>query len=196
MSLSPPLVDPGATLPESPPIHRRRLVALFAVYLVVLTWAVLWKLEVPFTAADRAVKLVPFVSVGVVGASAPPEVVANLLLFVPLGAYLALLAPSWPWWRAAAAVAAVSGALEAAQYVLGVGRSDVTDVLANTAGGLVGLLLVALTRRRVGDRTAEVLARACLLATVVVLVLAALYLAGPVRLVHVKDVGPLVTGQG
>ena len=42
MSLSPPLVDPGATLPESPPIHRRRLVALFAVYLVVLTWAVLW----------------------------------------------------------------------------------------------------------------------------------------------------------
>lgn len=195
MSASTPVSPPGTTVAGRPlhPLARGRLVALSGLYLVLLTWVVLFKLELPFTADDRAVKLVPFVSVGVVGASAPVEVVVNLLLFVPFGGYLGLLAQYRSWWRSTLTVAGTSVALEVAQYVLGVGRSDVTDVLVNTAGGLIGLGVVALSRRRLQGRTGEVLARVCLVGTALVLVAAALYVVGPVRFVHVRDAGPLAT---
>ena len=122
-------------------LPQARLVALFVVYLVLLTWAVLWKLEVPWVgeAGWRIVKLVPFVATSGAGASTPFDVVANLALFVPLGLYLGLLVPSWRWWKVACAAAAASLGLEVAQYVLAVGSSDLTDVVVNTAGALVGL---------------------------------------------------------
>jgi len=164
---------------------------MFVVYLVVLVWTVLWKLEVPWTGGDTMVKLVPFVAAGGAGASAPVEVVANLVLFVPLGIYLGLLAPRWPWWAAAGTIAGASVALEVTQYVLAVGRSDTTDVIVNTVGGLVGLGLLALARHTLAARTATVMTQICSIATVLALLGGGLYLASPWQPVHVRDVGPL-----
>lgn len=173
--------------------RRAHVVGLFVVYLVLLAWVVLWKLEPPSLGVDRAVKLVPFVASGGAGASAPVEVVVNLVLFIPFGLYLGLVAPGRRWWASAGVVAgtgaAASLALEVGQYVLGVGRSDTTDVIMNTAGGLVGLGLVALARPGQNARAATALTRACSLATVVVLLVGGLYLASPWRPVHVRDVG-------
>ena len=80
------------------------LVVLFVVYLVLLAWIVLWKLEAPYVGAaallPRPIKLIPFLPSAEAGGSAPLEVVANILLFVPFGLYLGLLAPSWQWWKA------------------------------------------------------------------------------------------------
>lgn len=142
------------------------LIVVFAVYLVLLAWIVLWKLDVPWIGGvQRVIKFVPFVSTGGDGASAPSEVVANLLLFVPFGVYLGLLAPSWAWWRVVGAVAGASLSLEATQYVLAIGSSDVTDVIVNAAGSLVGLGLLALARRRLQARTAIVMERICSIGT-------------------------------
>ncbi|MRG60833.1 hypothetical protein GE115_13300 [Agromyces sp. CFH 90414] len=125
------------------------LVALFAGYLVLLAWAVLWKLHLPDPGGDlRAVKLVPFVPTADAGASAVREVIANVGLFVPFGLYLGVFAPAWRWWRRAGVFAASSLALEVVQFVFGLGISDVTDVVANTAGGLIGTGLLAVTSRR------------------------------------------------
>ena len=179
---------------SSPPAaaaHRSRLVALFLVYLVLLAWVVLWKLEVPWVGEERVVKLVPFVATPDAGPSARLEVAVNLVLFVPFGVYLALLAPSWPRWRSAGVVAVASALLEAAQYVLAVGRSDVTDVVVNTAGGLAGLVVLGVARRLLRARTSGVLVVACALGTLVVLVGAGLYLASPLQYGPVRDVGPL-----
>ncbi|WP_245993158.1 VanZ family protein [Xylanimonas allomyrinae] len=160
-----------------------RLTVLFAIYLALLVWTVLWKLDVPWTGTtQRTVKLVPFVASGGHGASQPFEVAMNLLLFVPAGLYLGLLAPAWRWWKVIGAVAGASLGLETAQFVLAVGSSDVTDVVANTAGGLAGLCLLALARRRLGRRTATVLVRACAVATVLALLASAAFVASPVRL--------------
>ena len=178
---------PGSTRPPT----RTALVAMFVVYLVVLVWTVLWKLEVPWTGGDTMVKLVPFVAAGGAGASAPVEVVANLVLFVPLGIYLGLLAPRWPWWAAAGTIAGASVALEVTQYVLAVGRSDTTDVIVNTVGGLVGLGLLALARHTLAARTATVMTQICSIATVLALLGGGLYLASPWQPVHVRDAGPL-----
>jgi glycopeptide antibiotics resistance protein len=168
----------------------RRLAALFAVYLVLLVWVVLWKLELPWVgdATERIVKLVPFVPSGGAGASTPSEVVVNVALFVPLGLYLGLLVPSWPWWKVAASVAGVSTALELTQYVLAVGSSDVTDVLVNTAGGLAGLALLALARRRFRGRTVRVMTRVCSVATVLAVLACAIVVVSPLRYAAPEDV--------
>lgn len=173
------------------PVRRPLLVALFVVYLVLLVWVVLWKLEVPWVGDDRVVKLVPFVATPDAGASSNVEVAANLALFLPFGVYLGLLRPAWPWWLAGGAVGAASAVLEGAQFVLAVGRTDVTDVVANTAGGLAGLVVLGLVHRSLPGRATRVLTTACSLGTVVVLACVALYLASPLHLVHLVDVGPL-----
>lgn len=159
------------------------LALLFAVYLVLLVWIVLWKLEVPWVGDEerRVVKLVPFVPAAGAGASRPLEVVANILLFVPFGVYLGLLAPRWSSWRAVGPLAGASLALELGQYVLAVGSTDVTDVIVNTTGGLAGIGLVALARRRLGARTAAVMMHACSIATILVLVVSGMVVASPLR---------------
>jgi len=123
---------------------RRILIALFAIYLALLVWVVLWKAHLPFIGRDdmREIKLVPFVSGEGYGFSDPYEVLANLLLFVPLGIYLGALGVK----GAVPIVIGTSLALEVAQFVLATGSSDVTDVIVNTAGGLIGLGLFALLR--------------------------------------------------
>ena len=160
---------------------RARLIALFAIYLLLLTWVVLWKLEIPWIGrdADRAIKLIPFVAGDGSGASAPFEVAANLALFVPFGVYLGLIAPSWAWWRSAAVIAAASLAFEVAQYVLAVGSSDITDVIVNTTGGIVGIGLLGLARRT--SRSPALVIRICSVGTVLALLAGAAVHFSPLR---------------
>jgi glycopeptide antibiotics resistance protein len=173
---------------------RVLLVVLFVVYLALLGWIVLWKLEVPYVGggALRLIKLVPFVPSAGAGASEPFEVVANGLLFVPFGLYLGLLAPSWPWWKAAGTIAGASLVLEVTQYVLALGSSDVTDLVVNTAGGLAGIGLLALARRGLRARTATVMTRICSIGTVLALLATGIFVASPLRYGPPRD-GACVT---
>lgn len=136
--------------------HRALLATSFGVYLALLVWAVLWKLGVPHVGdgSMRHIKLVPFVATTAYGPSAPPEVFANLLLFVPFGAYLRLISPAMTWRGAAGVTAAASVALETSQFILAVGSADVTDVIMNTIGGVVGFALLAGLRHRLPDAAA------------------------------------------
>ena len=171
---------------------RASLIGLFAVYLVLLVWAILWKLGVPYVGGSPdPVKLVPFVSTDTFGPSAPREVAANVALFVPFGLYLGLLAPTWSWWKSAAVVAGASLALEVAQSVLAVGAPDVSDVVANTAGSLVGIGALALARRWNPSRTLTVMARACAIGTGLAVVAVGTFLASPLHHAPPQDVGPL-----
>lgn len=174
---------PGVATDDAPRAPRTTVAVLLALYLALLVWLVLWKLEVPWVGEPwrRTVKLVPFVATAQAGASRPSEVLANVLIFVPFGLQLGLLAPAWRWWRTAAAAAAVSLGLEVTQYLLAVGSTDVTDVVANTVGSLVGLALLALLRRRLGARTASVVLRVCAVGTAVALLAAAAVVASPLR---------------
>ena len=171
---------------------RGLVVALFATYLVLLTWAVLWKLEVPYVGAawalPRPFKLVPFVASGDAGASDPLELLANLLLFVPFGVYLGLLAPRWRWWAAAALFAGSSLLLEVAQHVISTGSFDITDVIVNTVGGLAGLALFVVTRRVLHDRTDAVAGRVLVVGTALALVAVALFAVSPLQFHQPRDV--------
>ena len=135
----------------------------------------------------------PFVRTAEAGPSAPVEVVVNLALFVPFGVYLGLLAPSWAWWKAAGTIAEASLVLEATQYILGIGSSDVTDVVVNTAGGLAGLGLLALARRKLQARTAAVMTRVCAIGTVLAVLAVGIFVASPLRYLPPPDAAVVTT---
>lgn len=77
------------------------------------------------------------------------ESAANVLLFVPLGALVALIIGRGYWWVGAAAGLLISCAIELAQLLFLPGRyATPADVLANTIGAVLGALLTLLVRRR------------------------------------------------
>lgn len=179
---------------------------LFVVYLALLAWIVLWKLAVPSIGAaaflPHPIKLIPFLPSGAADASAPLEVLANVLLFVPFGVYLGLLAPAWKWWKATAVFVGASLVLEITQHLLSIGTFDITDIIVNTAGGMAGLGLVVLARRRFQTRTVAILSRVCLVGTVLSMIAVAIFIASPIRYAQQEDVvvpqsaGPMLISIG
>ena len=168
------------------------VVVLFVVYLVLLVWAVVWKLDVPHVGEaallPRPIKLIPFVPSAEAGGSAPLEIVANFVLFVPFGIYLGLFAPTWPLWKWSGAFVVASFVLETTQHLLSTGSFDTTDIIVNAAGGLAGVGLLALARRRLQVRTAVVMTRVCLIGTVVSLLAIGIFVASPVHYRPERDV--------
>jgi glycopeptide antibiotics resistance protein len=73
-------------------------------------------------------------------ALATATLIANVVLFVPLGAALSARFPASSGWGLVAVAAFVSLTVEGAQAVLDIGRlADITDVLANSFGAAVGI---------------------------------------------------------
>ena len=125
------------------PSVRRFLQVCLLVYLVLLVWLVVWKLQVPHLGLGdvRPFKLVPFVGDGTNGSSSPRDVIGNLLIFLPFGVLLGLLAPNWSAIRILTA------------WLLAVGSFDSSDIIMNTVGGAAGLLLLAIAGGRSGARS-------------------------------------------
>jgi len=119
----------------------------------------------PMGSAETAVNVVPFASLtallssSVEGSVALRNVMGNVLLFVPVGLCAGLLTQvvRQPRWAAVLGAATFSLALEAAQFLLPVGRAaDVDDVILNAAGAAVGIAASVVIGRsirvRVGPR--------------------------------------------
>ena len=116
---------------------------LFAAYLVVLVWVIVFKFGLVTIDPDRArlpINFVPFgASVLTNGRADVSEIIANVIAFVPLGLFLSMLElPKKPWTRILAGLA-VSLVFEAAEYALAIGSADITDVITNTLGTLIGV---------------------------------------------------------
>jgi len=75
------------------------------------------------------------------------EVIANVLLFVPLGALLVVCLPRRWWWLALVIGVSVSGAAELVQAVaLPERMASVSDVVANTIGAVIGMTMTVMIR--------------------------------------------------
>jgi VanZ family protein len=75
------------------------------------------------------------------------EFLANVVLFAPLGVLLVLAFPGVRWWAVVLAGSLLSVGIELVQLAIPSRVSSVSDVVANTAGTTLGLLL-AWSRRR------------------------------------------------
>ena len=112
---------------------------LFAVYLVVLAWLVLFKFSVHIDAVlhydKRSLNFVPFSSAS--GSSS--QSVDNVLVFVPFGVLLSVNFGGLRFWNKLLVVLGASIAAETIQYIFAIGATDITDVITNTLGGLIGI---------------------------------------------------------
>jgi glycopeptide antibiotics resistance protein len=89
------------------------------------------------------------------------EFSANILMFIPLAFALSLLMPFRLWWLPLLIGPALSVAIEVAQAVLLSGRTPtVRDVIANSAGAVIGTLIAYWLRRVVRARDRKIVALA------------------------------------
>jgi glycopeptide antibiotics resistance protein len=119
----------------------RAAYVVFGVYVALLVWLVLFKLatnigELPHL---RSVNLIPFQ--GVHDRLRFKEMFYNVLIFVPLGVYVGIFKPDWTFFRKVLPGFGLSLAFEVLQFVFTLGASDVTDLIGNTLGGVLGLAL-------------------------------------------------------
>ena len=131
------------------------MLILFLIYLILLVWIILFKLQFSIHDLDmvRSVNFIPFYYDKEIGTEFHlKEVFENLLIFVPMGIYLQMLLPKGRFHGKLAVIAGTSLLLETAQYVLAIGRSDITDLLTNTTGGLLGLALYCIIARLLRNR--------------------------------------------
>lgn len=138
---------------------------LFAVYILLLTWIIIFKMA--FSAQDlpeiRNINLIPFGESVIVNNELDiQELLYNMIAFVPVGIYLSLLT-KWSFLKRAATIAAISLVYELLQYMLAIGASDITDLINNTLGGVIGIglyhLLLKLVRTKFrADKIINILA--------------------------------------
>ena len=109
---------------------RRLLAAAYAIYLAVVAYLV-WSPS-PSAVPDT---------------TRPFEVALNVLMMVPFGLLGAFLFDRWSvrFWAATGLGATLL--IEGVQLFLPTRMAEVSDVLANTTGAVVGLLLARLVRR-------------------------------------------------
>ena len=94
------------------------------------------------------------------------EFLANIALFVPIGVFLMLLFGTRLWWLALGACFAMTAFIETAQRSIPGRVPDERDLIANSIGAALGVLLGLLLtmpsalRRRRARRAAEVAAAA------------------------------------
>ena len=116
---------------------NRLTTVLFIIYLIVLCWILLFKLGVRFSyMGERRTNLVPFNEPFLTS-----ENILNIVIFIPLGIYAGSLFEKWIFGKKLFFVFLLSFLVEGLQYILRVGAFDITDIVTNTLGGIIGLMI-------------------------------------------------------
>ena len=118
---------------------------LFIIYLIALFEIIVFKLEVPFTRMGylRSINLIPFSESLIVNKTIDfSEILMNMIIFIPLGIYIEMLFSKWSTVKKISVIFIVSLMCEISQFIMAIGASDITDIINNTLGGIVGLLIM------------------------------------------------------
>ncbi|MBQ9580619.1 MAG: VanZ family protein [Lachnospiraceae bacterium] len=121
---------------------RSRIVSiiLFLIYILLLTWIIIYKMDFMLTRMpDRSLNLVPLQGTAKYhGHYDYKELFFNVIIFIPLGMFVSMAIKRFNLVAAFCCGFMLSIIYEAVQYVLICGVADVTDVITNTAGALIG----------------------------------------------------------
>lgn len=148
---------------------------LFFLYLLILLWAILWKFGVPTIGdgGEGIINLIPF------NYNTDAEMRFNFLIFIPFGFYLATITSRLSFGtfvRNLFIFPLSSFVLEAVQYALAIGRSDITDLILNALGGAAGLL-VSYVLLKLAGRNADKISMICgIVITLLLLAMVAFFL--------------------
>lgn len=144
---------------------------IMLLYFIFLIWLIDLKLSFPIldfldTRHVTSLNLTPFQNTG-----GTFEIAMNVIAFLPLGGLLAAASRKWRFDQQLLAVLLTSLCLEGLQYALAIGAADITDVINNTFGGLLGIGIFLLIKKLFGEKAASVLAILVSIAIVVLGVL-------------------------
>ena len=149
--------------------EKKITVALLIVYLLILSWIILFKLQFSLLDHIRQINLIPFGgSVIANGKIDFDEIINNAIVFIPVGAYFSLLFKNKSVLKAIGSVLGISFVYEIIQFIFAIGASDITDLISNTLGGIIGIALVYVLSIVLKDKTHKILNRIAIVCTVLV----------------------------
>lgn len=116
---------------------------LFIIYLIATYWILLFKLGVQFSyMGNRRVNLIPFSDPLILNGKADVgEIILNVVVFVPLGIYAGILFERWNFGKKLFFFFLISLIVEGLQFILAVGAFDISDIITNTSGGIIGFII-------------------------------------------------------
>jgi len=147
--------------------------ALFAIYFLAVIWIILFKMGFSLHSfgSHRAINLIPFGAMAQINDSNNfNEVINNVIIFIPFGIYLCMLKQEWSFIKKVAPIFLTSLVLEIFQYIFAIGATDITDLLANTLGGIIGIGIFTIFTKIFRDNTYKIVLSLALLATVIMVV--------------------------
>ena len=122
---------------------------------MILAWLILFKFSIHFASVlhydKRSLNFVPFSNAS--GSSG--ESVDNVLVFIPFGLLLSVNFKQMSFLRKLLMVLIASIAAETIQYVFAIGATDITDVITNTLGGLMGIVGYDLAHRFIKQKSLD-----------------------------------------
>lgn len=135
---------------------------LLIVYLIVLTWIIVFKMQIDIGALRqmdlRSINLIPFAGSAIVnGKVEESEILLNIAVFIPFGIYLSMVDSNIHFIMKVLPIFAVSLMYEVMQYCFAIGASDITDLLGNTLGGIIGIGIFAACSKILGEKTVRIL---------------------------------------
>lgn len=153
--------------------HRQETLikGLLLIYLLALTWIILFKMQIPLSEIGkmdyRNLNLIPFRGSVIVNEKIElSEIILNVIAFIPYGVYVSMLKEDWSLLQKAVPIFATSFLYEALQYIFAIGASDITDLLGNTIGGLIGIILFSLLSKILKENTIKVISILAVIGTV------------------------------
>lgn len=130
--------------PKNRTLDSKLTYLLLTIYLAVLFWIIVLKLNISFTyKGTQNVNFIPFREPLLYnGRIDYNEIFLNILIFVPLGLYVGILFKKLTTTRKIFSFFVVSLFCEVCQFILKIGAFDITDIINNTFGGIIGLLFL------------------------------------------------------
>jgi len=145
---------------------------VFGLYLFALLWLLLFKfssdiISVLANLHIRELNLIPFAGYS----QSAREMIDNVIVFIPFGILLGVNVKSFTFWQKLSIIGAVSLSVEILQYIFAIGVTDITDLITNTAGGLMGLGIYALGSKYANNRIFDLCANIIIAALVLSIIL-------------------------
>lgn len=145
---------------------------VYCVYFIFLIWVILFKtgFSILELQTDRTLsfKLYEFSDVTSVNVQVK-WIILNILVFIPLGAYFEIIKPKSSIIFKSLLCFVVSLLFESVQYILAIGAADITDLINNTIGGLLGIIFALILKKICKENTIEIINKlGCVLSIIII----------------------------
>ena len=121
---------------------KKVTLGLLVFYLLALAWIILLKFQFSFAVLDhiRNINLIPFSESVIVNSRIDfSEIIQNGFAFVPFGVFAYTLWQEKSFLSQIIPIFLTSLGFEVIQFIFAIGATDITDLITNTLGGIIGI---------------------------------------------------------